>query len=112
MIIFVSILQFYDIGSLQEFSSGFAQVHVAQSPSLACAYISASQHMFISLPFQHLQPPISTLFPLHYDAVSALAVYSNALFSACGVSMQTVKDSCKPDHGNKVSTLVSTGSVH
>ena len=107
MIVVVSILQFYDIGSLQEFSSGFAQVHVAQSPSLAVLYLSSNTCS--SLYHFSLQPPISTLFPLHYDAVSALAVYSNALFSACGVSIkqwdvanQTI---------NKVSTLVH-GSVH
>lgn len=42
------------------------------------------------LPFPLLtsQLPVQTLLPLHYDAVSAMALWDNTLFSACGVTIK------------------------
>ena len=41
-----------------------------------------------SLYLNSSQIPIQTLLPLHYDAVSAMALWDNTLFSACGVTIK------------------------
>ena len=58
-----------------------------------CAYVHTYIHTvctyFSSPPsLLSVQLPMQTLLPLHYDAVSAMALWDNTLCSACGVTIK------------------------
>ena len=62
-------------------------------PPLPSLHSTPSPHSFPpwnspSLCHISSQIPIQTLLPLHYDAVSAMALWDNTLFSACGVTIK------------------------